>query len=82
MATCGSCGASIFWAVTTNRGRAIPIDADPHPDGNAEVIPGRTSGNSPMVTIHAQTPMVAVGPVHRTHFQTCPHADRHRKRIR
>jgi hypothetical protein len=30
---CRYCGAPVRWMVTTPRGRTIPVDPDPHPDG-------------------------------------------------
>ena len=80
MATCRSCPATIWWAVTTNTGNLIPVDNDPHPDGNVELHPGRMHGPTPMVTVHGQTPMIAEGPLFMTHFATCTDPDAHRKR--
>jgi len=33
MSTCESCDAVVFWA-RTERGRAMLVDAEPHPEGN------------------------------------------------
>lgn len=32
--TCRACGAPIRWAITTAKGRRIPLDPEPRPDGN------------------------------------------------
>lgn len=37
MSTCRACPAEIRWARTTN-GKAIPLDATPHPDGNVRLV--------------------------------------------
>lgn len=36
MSSCRVCPASIVWAVTVN-GKAIPVDAEPSPDGNVRL---------------------------------------------
>lgn len=76
MNTCRSCGATILWATTTN-GKAMPIDAEPSPDGNVELTewaPGRYR-----CTVHPQTPFDAP-PLHMPHHATCPHADEWRRK--
>ena len=80
MATCRSCDATIWWAVSTNTGNLIPVDRDPHPDGNLELHPGRLDGTHPMVTVHRQPPLIHEGDLFMTHFATCPRAADHRKR--
>lgn len=37
MATCKSCGAEIFWAVT-QKGKRMPVDTEPREDGNLEIV--------------------------------------------
>jgi len=76
MSTCRSCNAEIIWA-TTNKGKAMPIDAEPNPAGNVELIP---TPAGPRAIVHGQSPLMAEHPVHTTHFQTCPNADEWRDR--
>ena len=33
MTTCRHCGARIRWVVTAKRGKPMPLDADPTPEG-------------------------------------------------
>jgi hypothetical protein len=67
--TCRSCGASVLWAVT-KRGKRIPIDAIPNPDGNLFLVDG------------VAHPVLSAGKgleKFTTHFATCPHAKRWRR---
>lgn len=34
MTTCRHCGARIRWVVTAKRGKPMPLDAEPSPEGN------------------------------------------------
>lgn len=76
MPTCNSCGTSIVWAITRH-GKAMPVDAQPHADGNVELKP-RGDGQY-IATVHGQQPLGAAE-LHRAHFATCPNADTHRRR--
>lgn len=83
MSSCRSCGAEVRWAHTAN-GRAMPLDAEPVPDGNV-VYTGRDVRNDrgvarPEVRVEAQPPMFDDGqPRYVSHFATCPNADQWRK---
>ncbi len=76
MAKCRSCGAEIRWIVTAS-GRRMPLDAEPHPEGNIDadgegtgyVVKGPQAGDT---LIHGR-------PLYRSHFATCPFAAQHRK---
>jgi hypothetical protein len=81
MASCRSCHAPIFWAVTAAK-RSIPIDLDPDDDGNVEITLAPDPSMAPLATVHAQPPIAPTGTMHRTHFETCPHADQHRTKGR
>jgi hypothetical protein len=75
---CRSCGATIEWAVTANR-KSIPLDPDPHPDGNL-VLVWTSPGRQPMaLVVNPHEPMLDEPPRYRSHFVTCPNADQHRK---
>jgi hypothetical protein len=68
---CRSCLAPIKWAKTI-RDRRIPLDPNPSPDGNIELINGiahvvGTSDNPADIR-------------HISHFATCPHANKHRRK--
>lgn len=70
MATCGSCPAEIVWA-ETERGRRIPLDARPVADGNLALVDG---------VALAATKAPSDAPRYRSHFVSCPNAERHRRR--
>lgn len=79
MATCrgSSCSAEIIWAIT-ERGRSMPVDAEPDPDGNVEVTYddlGRAHA-----VVHGQPPMMVDGELHMPHFVTCPNVAEWRRR--
>ena len=74
---CRSCGASIVWTIT-DRGKRMPVDADPHPEGTIEVIAHAAEPNlyrsrvlDPYALDIARENRT---PVHRSHFATCPQA--------
>lgn len=69
--TCRSCGASIFFAPTSAK-RLMPLDAEPHPEGN--VILDRHG----VAEVHPVG--MAPGAVrYRSHFASCSNAAAHRK---
>ncbi|MCK9929361.1 hypothetical protein MXD62_19615 [Frankia sp. Mgl5] len=78
---CRSCQAKIRWA-RTETGKAIPIDAEPTPDGNVTLSGGAAilREAAPVIaTVHAVgTPLE--GPRWTSHFATCAQAAQHRKR--
>lgn len=72
--------APVFWAVTGN-GKKIPIDGEPHPEGNIAIDPI----TDPMLaTVLAGKPLAdartAGEKLHRTHFVTCKQRDQWSKR--
>lgn len=92
-ATCRSCHAPIWWAVSESSGKRIPLDPEPAGDGNI-VETGRThTSGVPMVrylkksaAVTWPTLALAVGGQqpdqerYVSHFATCPDADQHRKK--
>lgn len=70
MSTCRSCGAPITWA-KTDKGKAMPLDAEPTPAGNLELDGGRVR----FVTPDAN----ATTSRYTSHFATCPDAVSHRR---
>lgn len=73
---CRSCAAPIIWARSTTTGALMPLDAEPHEDGNCELV------DAGVIVHGADRPMFA-GPLHLTHFVTCPDADawRHQRAL-
>lgn len=80
MAQCNSCGAEIVWAVTSGKGKAMPIDAEPNPDGNVELLPPKQGTRAPVAVVHAQPPLAPEHPIHMPHHATCPQAAEWRRR--
>ena len=78
--TCRSCGAEILWARTV-AGKAIPLDAEPRPDGNVRIAPIGGIDAALVLTDPAERAAAQIeGPVYVTHFATCPNAAEHRRR--
>jgi len=71
MSVCKSCGANIWWAKTL-AGTAMPLDAEPSPEGTVIVVLGisRVLGKGE-VTDHTR---------YVPHFITCPNAASHRRK--
>lgn len=67
MRPCRSCGAPIQW-VWTVTGKAMPLDPEPHPDGNVELIDG-------VAHVHSQP----CPDGYLSHFVTCPQGAHWRK---
>ena len=74
--SCRSCEAPIIWT-RTSTGRAMPIDADPHPDGTIRPVPDATTVAAQSIPL-ADRPNHS-GQLHRSHFATCPNAAYHRR---
>ena len=77
--TCRSCSASIRWALTT-KGRRIPLDPDPVPDGNLVLVDGVAYSLPALATLRPELEVPAERFV--SHFATCPQAGDHRGRKR
>lgn len=81
MSACRSCGAAILWARTKN-GKAMPLDAEPTPEGNVvltgEVVPS-ARGAVPICEVLAG-PDLFGAPLRMPHHATCPQADKWRRR--
>lgn len=75
MDLCKSCRAEILWARTYSD-KMMPLDAEPCPDGNIYLE------NGCAVTIYQSKQPPAGTALYKSHFVTCPHAKRHRKKPR
>lgn len=79
MSSCRSCGASIRWERTLN-GKRIPLDADPHREGNVDVV--FIGGEQVALVLGAENAVAAQASGHQlflSHFVTCPNAASHRR---
>lgn len=77
---CRSCGAPIRWVVT-ERGKRIPLDRDPQPDGN--IVPILVGGDWVARVLPVDTAAeyrAQGGDLYRAHFTTCEQADAWRKK--
>lgn len=70
---CKSCGAPIRWAIT-EKGRRMPLDPAPRPDGNVTL---RTGVGNATIAVVGQG---GDGPRYSSHFSSCPNAAEHRTR--
>ena len=75
MARCSSCNAPIEWTTSATTGKAMPIDAEPHPDGNIVLRDGQAVvlGRAALEVQPADVPRF------KSHFATCKFAATHRK---
>lgn len=72
MAKCKSCEAPIEWA-TTEAGKAMPLDAQPTPDGTWCLVNGKTwKATDEDRKLHR--------PLHTPHWATCADAPKFRRR--
>jgi hypothetical protein len=77
-ASCRSCDAPIIWASTV-KGRSMPVDFEPHPDGNIVLHERRGRGPLAEVVAAGQDGLIPGEALRLSHFSTCPQADQHRR---
>lgn len=75
LGTCRGCGAKFRWARTEGRGKPIPLDPDPVPDGNIVVTDGG-------IAHFLRATEMATGPRYVSHFSTCPKSAHFRRTLR
>lgn len=81
--TCRSCGADVVWAITVND-KTMPVDPDPHPDGNITLTDhyltthrrGRFRRAAVLGPLEVE---LHDGPLWLSHFVSCPDAGSWRK---
>jgi len=88
MIVCRSCNANILWAVTT-KGKRIPIDPTPVEDGNIRLVV-RENHLPPLALVVDFAQRERIGTLRemkedrvelfKSHFATCPNAQKHRRR--
>lgn len=76
-APCKSCSAPVVWCIT-ERGNDMPVDAAPAAGGNLAVEP-RELGR-PFARVVDAKHAFGRKDLHTSHFATCPHAGRWRRR--
>lgn len=75
--TCTACGAPIRWVITIGD-RRMPLDPEPHEDGN--VVPVVVDGGLVRARVLTGAELPAQEPAFRAHFVTCPQAAEFRRR--
>ncbi len=70
---CRSCGAPILFA-RTGAGKLLPIDPDPHDNGNVALV-----GDDRCAVLTVEARRAHKGPLYRSHFVTCSSAAAWRK---
>lgn len=73
MSTCKSCGARIAW-VRTENGKNMPVDAEP--ERRVVVVVRAVGPDLP------DEEVARVVDTFKSHFATCPNADRHRTKAK
>jgi hypothetical protein len=74
MPACASCSASIIW-IRTPKGKAMPLDATPNPNGNVVI----RDGLAVVLTLDELANDPSVGQRRfMPHWATCEHAAKHR----
>lgn len=79
---CRSCNALIIWSVT-RRGRRMPVDAEPRPNGNVTLRHQDGDANLPPVAEHdddGRLALFADRSRYVSHFATCETASQWRHR--
>lgn len=73
-AKCKRCPARIVWAVSESTGRRMPVDADPSPNGNVQLVEGDPPRARVLSADERNTIAAQDEPLHLNHFVTCPEA--------
>lgn len=77
MSQCRSCDAPIIWAKSP-AGKAMPIDAEPVPDGNVLLV-ANGSATPNAIVVEADHQWAEGARRYKSHFATCPNAASHRR---
>lgn len=78
---CNSCRANVIWALTT-RGKRMPVNAEPSPDGNIAIGPVTGRDGLPVARVLNTTQQFGRKDLRTSHFATCKDAASWRKRGR
>lgn len=78
---CRSCGQPVIWCIT-ERLQAMPVDAEPVPDGNIQLVarPVGSFGGRPLAKILNVAQRFGKTNLHTSHFVDCPQAAKWRTR--
>ena len=73
---CRSCGRPIIWTITT-KGKRMPVDANPDPNGNIAL--DELADGTVRASVTGPSPALITEPRYMSHFATCPEAARWRR---
>ncbi len=79
MSRCASCGTEIVW-VRTDKGKRMPVDAEPSPDGNIFPVDDDGMRNGVTVVVLGQPSLDDPDELWISHFATCDQADEWRRK--
>lgn len=74
-ARCSTCPQMVVWVKTEARGQAMPLDPEPHPDGNVIMIDVPQTRHQVARVVHPAD-LPAPAPAYRAHFVTCANPPR------
>ena len=78
---CRSCPATIEWAKTYKADAAIPLDVEPAPKGEGNLLLLPSANKTVSVNKDDARWLEGLGiELRRSHFATCPAADKNRRR--
>jgi len=72
---CASCRRPVIWTVT-DKGKRMPVDAQPTPDGSIVLTVDKAEVRSRIVEVKFRFGRTDL---HTSHFARCPAADTHRR---
>ena len=72
---CKACGLEILWVHTAATNRLMPLDPEPCPDGNIAIVEDRAHVKKGDLFEER-----AAGLLYKSHFATCPQADKFRRK--
>lgn len=78
MPVCRSCQAAIIWC-QSERGKTMPVDAEPSEDGTLVIQPALLPGDPPRALYVGRRKPGERDARHRAHFATCPQASHWRR---
>lgn len=73
---CKSCGAEVLWCETKD-GKRMPVDREPVEDGNVQLV-GKVANVLDKETLELVKANVPAEALFKSHFATCPEANKHR----
>lgn len=74
---CGSCKAPIRWGKWLTSGKAMPVDAEPVPEGTVVLI--LRNGKELLIEKFYEPKHGTGRNRYTSHFQSCPNAKQHRR---